>query len=1129
MNSTAARPLEARRIIYDCDTIEDYLNVATPPVGQDVRHAFSVVQRPRSPDEKDKADLDGRDSVVELVSARFDAQRNKHILVHVHPTKGETGWICDEIELDQTRREDGSPVPVRPVSRIEAFYQSSKDQNGKSVHAIYALLHFQHEDDENYYFVMAMQFIEGVGWQQWDLSDRSQRHVRNHLVKNRQTAVYRDNYGKHAFYGVSKAGVDERFFIIFQTTKGLWKAVTKSVKGEGRSTFRIVAPHDSWDPKKWTEGLLRIEGREVFLAELSFGRSLVIGNEEQILNSEDDLSAANIIPLPTRSEARGFLLHSPATNHLYYITNHQGDRSDLTKLTGNPSGPKTLEQITIGRTRTDQVIIFAVSQADHRLWVLRQTGTGPDNTAQFGDWVCLGEQIRVLGCPRAMLDGPELFFVDMKRKLKHMSQAEKTTLWNAQTIAVPKPSDISPERTVCHAVRITALDENDLPVRNTRLQLRASHPCVVLINDFAVHIDPLRAIEFYTDRFGTARLRLPASTLSAPTLYVSLDDGSPVTAINPSERVMTRLKNKKIREKTLKAANLIPKDLDKQSSDKIAKLYRHIAEVGDEPDETNDQGGCVRTHVFETSGAAMNATFDSVAGEITTMADHETGVALWTAKKSPAIPILGDFLLQLRNGLVSVARFVVNFVKKTGQIVLEFAIGKLKVSLEFLAQKSVEAIEAVVNTLGELFRKIGKAIEDLTYKVLDWVAGVLGWDDIIRTNDAIKLFAFDMLDGLSEFFDQKAVAWNRALVNKIGALLDMAEDEVRTLCEQFCVMSGGMLDPAGRTTSESMINDKLQSDPVIVNTAFDALGIVFQWIEDRGNELLDMITPDDPDFKAFIDNFRNLLEGIKKNAMENIIEPAGKAYDNLLRSQQFNNPLMFIQAFPDIFGVLKGAIKFAVNTGGEIVEFVLKSIAIAVRLLKRLFDVKLDFIPFISEAYRRFHPDNEPLRLLDLFTLIMAIPATLIHKLIVGRAPVSEKLMTNIRNESDISWKGTVGAGIVVALSDKTMERHLAEQQSVGAMAATLENDALDIAKLQQRVIKPGRKQSEASLKNAIEIVDAVDTVFGLGKIIFSKIETDLLQVKSVDSFEPEGTPGALAYLVPERKVAVFPVSPAAN
>jgi len=1119
MNTEATSPLMADNINYTCDTIEDYLRVAIPPVGQDVRHAFSVVQRPARLGDEIMTDIDGKEGVVELVSGRFDAKREKHILVHVRPVASGTGWECNEIELDAARNEDGALVPVRPVSRIEAFYQSYENSLGDVVHGIFALLHFQMEDNPDYYFVMGMQFDEAEGWQQWDLSDLAQRHVRNHLVKNRQTAVYRDINGKHVFYGVSGAGFDERLFMIFQTSEGSWKAVSHSVKVEGHSTFRIVPARDNWDQDEWTEGLLRIDGNEIFLSPIQIGNGLTLGDEEKIFQSQNELTAANIIPLPTRTQARGFLLHSADNGHLYYVSDFHADKPSLSRLSGLAGAPAALEQVVIGRTRENQCILFAASRNDHKLWVLRQAGVDADNVAVFGDWVCLGEQVRILGCPRAMLDGPELFFVDMKRRLKHMSQDLVSTFWNAETVAIPRPSDSKPEKITCHCVRLSTLSSEAAPVPRTKLKLWSSHPVVVMVHDYAVHIDPIRPVEVFSDQFANVRIRIPADKLTSTTLYVSLDtdDCTNPVVIEPNDRLAYRLKNKKVNAASLKQANIIPRDLDNKTANDVARLYKHIPTLSS---RANGDGKVpkakdeIQTYDFEVyedeKGRVMDTDYHKEPGKLTPRASFPQNAAIWVGEQLTKIPILGDFLLQLRNGIISFGKLMVRFARKSGLLDLHFKIGDKVVNLQFLATKAIEAIDAVANAMAELFRKIGKAVKNAALSILQWLAGVLGWDDIIRTNEAIKLFAFAGLEGLAQFLDQKAVDWTQSMVDKIVDMLDMAEEQFRDLCEQFVEFTGGK-DQKGMT--QNFVSNTMQSESVMMHTGFDAASSVFSWLEEQGNKVLDDLTPDDPDIREFVASFRTLLANLKENTEENIVEPAGKALSKIFDRKTFTNPHNFIGLLPDMFAVIKGALKLAVQTGGDIIIFILKSVATALKLLKRFLALELDFIPFISEAYQRFHPQHAALQIADLLSLPLAIPATLLHKLLFRHGPISDDQWQTINDKNGISWSGTLGAGLDMALSDNTLDNYIAQQKSVGAMATQPKPAPLDVGALQVKVANSETTDSEATLKQATSVVDAVDKVFCFGKIIAGEVETNLLTVKSADAFEPEGTPGALAYL----------------
>ena len=454
----------AKKIQAATDTIEHVFNAAQPPLAAGLHKRFAVVQRPIDENEDSKTVLPGADSIVELLSVTPENQ-----LLHMRPdSESDTGWRESRIALP-SYREDRTTLEG-DVVEINAFYQSKN---------IYALLHYQDPVHKDSHTILPMRFDEKEGWRELSIDG----HVANALYLTRQAAIYRTADGRHLIYGVSTAFEHPQLVVVFETREpGVFDAVHERIPNE-EATYRLLPGDPEGDQA--LNACLRIDRAGVHLQAFEFDYDededeyyFEWGEEQAEIDlGYGELTAANVFPFPSLVGTQSLLLLGE-DNQLHYVAGYENGDLRTTPLTGIDSAPAQISQIALGRDEHNRAIVFALSANDSRLWVLRQSGVSDAGDLAFATWVCLGNRANVIGAPRAMLDGAELFLVNSEnRGLEHMRQDRDTTFWSNSTLLTAQESDqtLQATSTVAHAVELEVLSGEGGPVANSRLEVQTSH------------------------------------------------------------------------------------------------------------------------------------------------------------------------------------------------------------------------------------------------------------------------------------------------------------------------------------------------------------------------------------------------------------------------------------------------------------------------------------------------------------------------------------------------------------------------------------------------------------------------------------------------------------------------------
>jgi hypothetical protein len=963
-------------IHYGSDTIEHIFHTSKPPLATGLYGRFAVVQRPLSPTEKTDQGLSGDNAVVELLTVSNDGK-----LLHIHrDPHSASGWRQDIVPMPEVRSDRRSIEGS--IERIAAFYQDNR---------IYAMIHYPAQEDSN--IVVPMIFDEENGWREMEL----QGDLANALYRTRQTEVYRTPSGYHFFYGVSTAYEHPQFFVVFGTEDGQWHAVTERVPMPD-ATYRLL-PGVNGD-KTTGHTCLRIDSNGIHSMPFIFdsdedGYFIDWGEQQASINLKlGPLSAANVHPFPSKVGTSSLLLHTE-DKQLYYISGYVEGDLRIQPLTGGENQPSTLESISIGCDRFDRAISFAVSARNRRLWILRQFGFAENDDLTFDDWVCLGNRSTVIACPRAMLDGAELFLVNADdRSLEHMRQDENTTIWNNTTLAMASTKSGKGTQGTVHALEIEILNDQGGGVMDAALEIKSSYATDININGMSYQINATRWVPVNADASGRLTAYLPADSIIAPEIMLRVVATGEEETLYPDGVIAERLRGKdpriKVNASTLRAAGLIPEQMKDGQAKAVADMLRRIGQdmnpksTSEAPQEmtldSNGKGVPAVKLKSLSHPAAPPSPADYVQHTVSEAPRRRRG---FIAK------LVGDIINAIKHAWQKIKKFIITVVK--GAVELVITIGKTIHRLVVDTVKGIaNAVVALFTTLGNMFVKVGKKVVEVVKKIVNFVRALFGWEDILVTNEVLKLTVNKTLDGFEQMLSGSVIHWADNKINsfrdKLDGMLTQMEQTFAPLSPDAILVSG---DRSGRTSHmmQSLEKNKVASNMVGNQTM-------------RNDQALrETITTEPPASDDPLVTFINKVNASYQQRIETELKGIFSDFHPTSLNEFFQGGIIAT------IRTLKPLVLFAVEVGGELLKLAIEGVARFIALIKEQLNKPIK-IPLVSGFYEA-NSHGKKLTFLDLMTLLVAVPMTIVHKLVSGgkelKPPFSQKELQTFKKE-DLNW-----------------------------------------------------------------------------------------------------------------------------
>ena len=613
-------------------------------------------------------------------------------------------------------------------------------------------------------------------------------------------------------------------------------------------------------------------------------------------------------------------------------------------------------------------------------------------------------------------DSIDIFTVDLNDQLHHLWQDQVTSRWKDQQIVLAE-TDTTVEFD-SYATQITLTNQDGTPASDQQCTIRASELSMLAVNGSKYFVDQSSdSVVSATDDNGQITITNKAQGLASPVIRLEADFLGGVVDINPAAGVKNKLsslsaddiKNATMQTTKDGATEPLFQNQSGLDLDGTSQAISQLVGLHDQLPSSNGGDGTAQVNVTgdgaipREAGASFSNQLNvdslpadyywglDLTGDHPAYSDNQTHIQnnflqTYNAKLSAAPPApqtsavggvegvwediehaFGDAWEAVKQGFIDVTHLVVQKIEEGIQIIIN--------GLEDAFHVVVRYAEQVWDVIEYVFQKVGVFFEDL----VRWLGFIFNWDDILVTH---KVF----VDAANSMFDlgEQEIS---VLEGHINAWCDHAEQELSDL-QPFPSHIGdaSSQDTANNAVADaksgsagssfSSVPDFIASDPAanwgnnqIRHT--DMVGGTQGGQTSAGDQLIQAVT--------------RFVEETLTSEISNIETTISQLADDMKLAFE-NNTLTPNQIVAQIAGdVLKGLIE-------AMRRLLIGLLELTKDLLEWLEDVINEpiHIPLLTPLYENIIAPGSKLTLLDGISLLVAIPVTIVYKLIAEKVPFQE-------------------------------------------------------------------------------------------------------------------------------------------
>ncbi|KAI1802876.1 hypothetical protein F4811DRAFT_572527 [Daldinia bambusicola] len=675
-----------------------------------------------------------------------------------------------------------------------------------------------------------------------------------------------------------------------------------------------------------------------------------------------------------------------------------------------PNGRANLmEQVTDSIKDVRQVKIAKEDSGEMSLWVEaspsslylvrgeRQEG----HVVKWGEPVLFAENVLHVAPLRVVKsnDGPssnEIFTLDTGLTVTHYWQDPSSTLWNRKTARVGQSNYVVNFNSFTTQFHLG--DELGVPVQ-AKVKITSSEWQYATVNGLVYSLDSHVPAEVQTDEFGNITIISTASDVAPAVLHITSDVFKETLSVFPNGKIHHHLLNitdgASLREaRTQDGKSVLPNDISEDVSNGIARSLSMIRKAAGNSFPPHKSGNIFTAVEMpnEVTGAAIKhdmrakvslSTIDdglsfgfvTKDGSWEAFSDEE----LEEVKRDAPLQIeswtdvFGDIWHWLENAFHEVVKVIEDGVVKLANGV-KFIISKVGEAFEFVLQMGDKVIRLVLDTLVTIYKGLNFLLKlvgiDLD-KVLAWFGHLLGWDHIWATHKVIAETSKSFLDyGVAE----------------AATLIESTRAEMKTIFA---------------TIGKDIKN--LTLPPEFSNQTISSMKQTAAEKEDRKPDISEMT----PAVNMATYHLRHAAPLDKEDEISNITENA-----------DHNNPIvrLFEDVFKPVWETIEGKLKqtgtdlVALLTHGTIADLqrvcvdfadiIISALAAFIDgVLKLVEDLIVDLksemektinAPIFGALYEficGLMGEKEPMTVVNVASLIAAIPATTLAKIATGSTP----------------------------------------------------------------------------------------------------------------------------------------------
>jgi hypothetical protein len=741
----------------------------------------------------------------------------------------------------------------------------------------------------------------------------------------------------------------------------------------------------------------------------------------------------SLIPLSTSPQGIDWVLVAAAVDTSYQIWTIQIAATDNSSFTfefsslGAPATGTIPNAVGMIASETEGARIYACDQ-DDLLWVIRQTGYS-SGSFQWSTWHPLGDECTTLavGCtlppPSATNTPPvDLFSLDSGSEVNVLSENAITGQLTDLVMLKPAGTNTDPEYVSRYLTEVTVTDQNGVPQPNIQIFVTSDVAAGVWVGQTLYTITPDTPTSFITGPSGTFTFTFFASDLDSPTFFFNAPTLVSPASIYPAQNVQDYLSGD---------ANVMPgrPAFDSGGQTLLGAQMQPVPNF-------QAQGGNVPFVQGQTATTNAPPAAQTITQVFTVQLTPSGTSGQWSVDNSSG-GLVGDSPFwhdlcnfphdidhAIKKAALAVTQMAVDVENKVVHVTMELASGATQ-----MLDLVIHTVDDVVSAIKCAFRYVERGVEE----AIDWLKALFNWHDILNTKNIIEASLNGLMLKLADVL-------NPASPNSVEALINNAFSNAEATItaafadaaqyfgprDSFQSTTNSVPYPAGATPIGT---DPL--NPSTLNQAQASNGTHTNYVQTHTNTYANQGGTFPPLTSGGGPNTDNTLQSLTNTVTQNTGSGTSYQTDHASFLSTLESVFSSRQSFVDT--IMLDLINAAQAVVLDVLKFVDKIIQ---DLLSLAYDAITGFqdmltknidIPVISWIWKQISGHN--LTMLDLFSLGVAVPTTLLYKLTFGlpgaTAPFTDdeaqQIVETLNNPQTFPWP-ILGSGLAAASSGFTPE-----------------------------------------------------------------------------------------------------------
>ncbi|GJJ76408.1 hypothetical protein EMPS_08767 [Entomortierella parvispora] len=566
-----------------------------------------------------------------------------------------------------------------------------------------------------------------------------------------------------------------------------------------------------------------------------------------------------------------------------------------------------------------------------------------------------------------------LFIVGDKSQLTRLAQDPTTRLWQNSTVLVPATGHNEDFTSFTSHINVTDCYGNALAA--STVLLCSSSPTDLAVNGESLAVGP-EGVLVLTDRMGNITVIHRVDDIASVVLTIKDAPGYPSVGqsytLNPAKKVQEGL------AKVTDGASLQSVTLPDGS-----KLLAGSLATPDQVDQAGKAIGMLYTHMqsLPRDGSLQSASLNRVSTK-NALLEVSTGDWLW------------DFWHGLEDGVEAIEKYVVDVVEDVAHWVISVAGNEFR----FLLDSVTHVLKAASWVLNQVVTGIDKIIQ--------WVGFLFGWDDILSTHDSFVNVVNNLFDLAPSAFSEMEAS--------VDGWFGQLKDNLQLLDTKNSSLT---------STYDPMSASKIKADTGPINAAFNTSGSNWSSYqlehggvgESLATANISVSGENDSD-NPFIDIWVKIVEPTWKDMEIDLTKVLEELAVLTKSSQSFSLADVFTRVGTDLVSTMLDLLRDIVTGFLKLTETIISTVRTSI-------NTPLN-IPLLSPLYKE--KTGKDLTILDAISLLLAIPTTVICKILTGKK-LSELSATSMpKNDFGMMPGFTRGLGdnaLSKGTSDGTMDK----------------------------------------------------------------------------------------------------------